>query len=104
MQTAKNVLVTVFWDMHRILLVDVAQHRTTVKAGAYIQTLVKWRHAYSDKRRNMNADGVKLLPNNARPHVAASVRKKISKFGWEVLQHPPYSPDLAPSGVNLFVP
>ncbi len=26
------------------------------------------------------------------------------KFGWEVLQNPPYSSDLAPSDFHLFVP
>ncbi|GBO45656.1 hypothetical protein AVEN_56538-1 [Araneus ventricosus] len=26
------------------------------------------------------------------------------KSGWSVLQHPPYSPDLSPSGFHLFGP
>jgi hypothetical protein len=28
----------------------------------------------------------------------------IAKFGWTVLPHPPYSPDLAPSDFHLFGP
>ena len=28
----------------------------------------------------------------------------ISKFGWTVLPHPPYSPDLAPPDFHLFGP
>ncbi|KAJ4435131.1 hypothetical protein ANN_23707 [Periplaneta americana] len=68
----------------------------------YIQTLVKLRRALRDKRRNINADDVKLLHDNARPNVTASVREKINTFGWEVLQYSPYSPDLAPSHFHLF--
>jgi histone-lysine N-methyltransferase SETMAR len=26
----------------------------------------------------------------------------LEKTGWEMLQHPPYSPDLAPSSFHLF--
>ena len=29
-------------------------------------------------------------------------RQKLEEFGWEVLSHPPYSPDLAPSDYHLF--
>jgi histone-lysine N-methyltransferase SETMAR len=30
--------------------------------------------------------------------------EKIDELGWEVLRHPPYSPDLAPSDFHLFGP
>ncbi|KAJ4443308.1 hypothetical protein ANN_04976 [Periplaneta americana] len=87
----------VFWDVHGVLLVDFAKHGTTVNAAAYIQTLVNLRCALRDKHRKINADDIKLFHDNARPQVVASVREKINTFGWEVLQHPPYSPDLTPS-------
>ncbi|KAJ0183883.1 hypothetical protein K1T71_000306 [Dendrolimus kikuchii] len=32
----------------------------------------------------------------------ASTQQKLREFGWEVLMHPPYSPDLAPSDFHLF--
>ena len=59
-QSAKKMLVTVFWDMQGVLLVNFAQHGTTVNAAAYIQTLVKLHHALRDKCRNMNAGDFKL--------------------------------------------
>ena len=31
-----------------------------------------------------------------------SVTKKMSEFNWEILPHPPYSPDIAPSDYHLF--
>jgi len=30
-------------------------------------------------------------------------RQKLRELGWEVLMHPPYSPDLAPSDYHLFL-
>ncbi|GFT82535.1 histone-lysine N-methyltransferase SETMAR [Trichonephila clavipes] len=38
---------------------------------------------------------------NARPHTSVVTRQKLWELGWEVLMHPPYSPDLAPSDFHL---
>jgi histone-lysine N-methyltransferase SETMAR len=40
----------------------------------------------------------------ARPHSANQTTATLRSFKWEVLQHPPYSPDLAPSDFHLFGP
>ncbi|CAK9796540.1 Mariner Mos1 transposase [Anthophora plagiata] len=41
--------------------------------------------------------------DNARPHTSIVTRQKLQELGWEVLMHPPYSPDLAPSDYHLFL-
>jgi transposase len=48
--------------------------------------------------------GVKcwLLRDKARPHTAACTRALLEHFNWELFDHPPYSPDLAPSDYHLF--
>ena len=47
-------------------------------------------------------EGVVLLHDNARPHAARQTQELLKKFGWTVMPHPPYSPDLAPSDYHLF--
>ena len=45
-----------------------------------------------------------LLHDNARPHSANQTTVMLRSFKWEVLQHPPYSPDLTPSDFHLLGP
>ncbi len=43
-----------------------------------------------------------FLQDNARPHTANVTKQLLEQFDWEVLEHPPYSPDMAPSDYHLF--
>jgi histone-lysine N-methyltransferase SETMAR len=47
--------------------------------------------------------GVVMIHDNTRPHTAAATRNLITTFGWEQFDPPPFSPDLAPSDVHLFL-
>jgi histone-lysine N-methyltransferase SETMAR len=35
-------------------------------------------------------------------HTSLKTQEAITKLGWIVLPHPPYSPDLAPSDFHIF--
>jgi histone-lysine N-methyltransferase SETMAR len=48
------------------------------------------------------ARGVLLHPDNARPHTSRATQERIQDLQWELLEHPPYSPDMAPSDFHLF--
>jgi hypothetical protein len=43
-----------------------------------------------------------LQMENSKPHVEKLTRFKIQNLNWEILLHPSYSPDLAPSDYHLF--
>ena len=46
--------------------------------------------------------GVIFHQDNARPHTSLVTRKKLLELGWEVILHPPHSPDLATSDYHFF--
>jgi len=51
----------------------------------------------------MLSQGVVMINDNACPHTAATTQNLITTFGWEQLDHPLYSPVLAPSDFHLFL-
>jgi len=46
--------------------------------------------------------GVLFLHDNAPAHGALATQKKLAYLGFQFLDHPPYSPDLAPLDYHLF--
>jgi transposase len=61
------------------------------------------KSAIRSKRRKRQ-DSVFFLQDNARPHTVALMMATLVKLKWDVLPHPSYSPDLAPSDYHLFGP
>jgi transposase len=47
--------------------------------------------------------GVLFLHDKAPAHRALATQKKLAYLGFHCLDHPPYSPDLAPSDYHLFL-
>jgi histone-lysine N-methyltransferase SETMAR len=48
------------------------------------------------------ATGVLIFHDDARPHASGAVSEILDKYGWQVLSHPPYGPDMSPSDFDLF--
>ena len=55
-----------------------------------------------EKRRGKVTKGVLFLHDNAPAHRALVTKKKLAYLGFQCLDHPPYSQDLAPSDYHLF--
>ena len=97
-------MLCVWWDQKGIIYWELLQPKQTVTADLYSQQLMRLNQALQ-KKRPFTGKGkrkVILLHDNARPHVAKTTRATIESLDWEVLAHPAYSPDLAPTDYHLF--
>ena len=56
-----------------------------------------------EKLRGKFTKEVFFLHDNASAHRALATQKKLAYLGFQCLDHPPYSPDLAPSDSHLFL-
>jgi transposase len=82
--------------------VEFVQQGTTITSEVYCEALKKLRRAISNKRRRILTSGVVTLHDNALPQTTARTRALLEHFIWELFDHPPYSPDLAPSDYHPF--
>jgi len=63
---------------------------------------VQLKDIVKEKRRGKFTKEVMFLHDNAPAHRALVTQKKLAYMGFQYLDHPPYSPDLAPSDYRLF--
>ncbi|KAG5314671.1 MOS1T transposase, partial [Pseudoatta argentina] len=92
-------------ELGKILHVDESTVSKRLKGLGMIQKQGHWVPRALKEKRPLYAqrhDKVILLHDNARPHVAKPVKTYLETLKWEVLPHPPYSPDIAPSDFHLF--
>ena len=64
--------------------------------------IIKLRQAIIEKHRDKLSRGILLLQDNAPVHTAQVARRAVRDMGFEEINHPPYSPDLATSDFYLF--
>jgi len=86
----------VFFYENGPLMLECLETGGTVNANRLCDNLRKLKTAIKNRRRGMLSKVVLLLEDNARPHVAKVRKDLLQHFQWEVLHHPPYSPELSP--------
>ncbi|CAJ0590615.1 unnamed protein product [Cylicocyclus nassatus] len=96
----KKTMLCVWWNIRGLVYFEVLPPSQPVTADLYAEQLEKVDRAL--RRQGENPRTIKFLHDNARPHVANIAQQKIEELGWQLLPHPPYSPDLAPSDFHLF--
>ncbi len=92
---------SVFWDRKDAILLDFLEPGVTVIFDRYVETLIKLK-ARDARVRPEKRETFRLQHNNAKPYTRLKTMECVTKFGWTVLSHPVYNPDLAPSDFYLF--
>jgi len=98
-----NVKQMIFiYDCKGVIMTDRLPSGTTVTAAYYCQFLQKLRRKMHTNRPDLLENGVLILHDKARPYIGKAVRELLDRYSWEVLPHPPYSPDMSPPDFGLF--
>ena len=89
-----------FWYSKRVYMTEVLEAGNTVNSARYIEIINSLRRMVCRVMRSTSR--ILLLHENARPHTAPATIGSLETLKSQVLSHPPYSPDLAPSNFHLF--
>jgi len=95
-------MTSVFWDSEGVLVVDYLEQGKTVTGVYYTGLVHKLCEAIKSKCGGKLTEGVLLHHDIAPAHTSHVAMTAIHECGFELLSHPPYSPDLAPSDFHLF--
>ena len=98
-------MLSIWWDIKGVVHYELLPENQTINSVVYCQQLDRLKEAIQNKRPHLaKRRGVTFQHDNARPHSSLATRKKLIEFFWDVVPHPAYSPDLAPSDYHLFRP
>ena len=97
-------MLCIWWDQKDVLHYELLKQGETINGERYRTQLIRLKRAIAEKCPEFATrhEAIIFHHDYARPHVAIPVKNYLENSGWEVLPHPPYSPDLAPSDYHLF--
>ena len=78
-------------------MLDFLPKRSTITGVYYANLLDMLRTAIREKRRGKLSKGVLLQQDSAKIHTCKVAIDAVERNGYELIPHPAYSPDLAPS-------
>ena len=99
----KKVMLYIWWNWKGVLYYELLLENQTINSNKYYSQLDQLKVVLDEKHPELvNRKCIIFHQDNATPHVSLMTRQKLLQLGWEVLIHPPYSPDIAPSDFHLF--
>lgn len=102
-KTSNRILYAIFFDSTGpVLQIPVPKGRSVTGKFYKENILTPLVDFYQKRRPHTGIRGLKLLHDNAPAHKSVTVREYLKESGLDVLEHPPYSPDLSPCDFWLF--
>ena len=95
-------MASVFWDAQGIFFIDYLETGKTINSDYYMALLDRLSAEIKKKRPHKQKKKVLFRQDNAPSHKSMKTVVKLNEWIFELLPHPPYSPDLAPSDYCLF--
>ena len=103
-KSGKKLMLCSWWDQIGVIYYELLQSNETITSERYPQQLMQLSRSWKFKRPQYAKRHAKVIfqHDNARPRVAKVVKGTLEALNQDVVSHPPYSPDIAPSDYNLF--
>ena len=98
----KKIMMTAFFDQKGVVTLDFLEESSTINSDRYCESLRMMKSAYQNKQRGQSSTLISLLHHNATSHVSKKTREVLNHLSINVIEHPPYSPDLSPCDFFLF--
>ena len=99
----KKVMLCIWWDWKGVLYYELLPENQTINSSKYCSQSDQLKAAIDEKRPELaNRKLIVFHQDNTRQHVSLMTRQKLLQLVWEVLIHPPNSPDIAPLDFHLF--
>ena len=94
---------TIFFRTTGVIHISYLKKGETVNNKSYINNCLKpLVKSLNEQRPICGTKNIKFHHDNARPHIHSDVINYINRQDMVIMDHPPYSPDLAPSDFWLF--
>ena len=97
-----KTMILAFFDARGLIYTNVVPKGETVNAAYIVKALGRFMVKLREKRPQLAENGFVFHWDNAPVHTAAVVRNWFADNAIPLLEHPAYSPDLAPADFFLF--
>ena len=102
-ESRRKSMVFAYFDQNGMIYSTVAPVGTSINATYFVDVLANFLKVLKCKRPNISsANDFFFHMDNCSIHTAGITKEFMAKRGFNVLEHPPYSPDLAPADYFLF--